>query len=121
MRIRVKITDLDEVQWAELHQMVPAGGYDFIEGMTRVCVVFELATQTERHVEMPLMVFSKVVARLAHVGHAPTVDAAWHGTQSVGRALRPDPIQPERTARQKVRDKLLERGLIGPSNVVEHL
>jgi hypothetical protein len=112
MRIRVKITDLDEVQWAELHQMVPAGGYDFIDGMTRVCAVFELATQTERHVEMPLMVFSKVIARLAHIGHAPTVET-------------PDNVVPiesgARTARQQIRDKLLERGLIGPSNVVEHL
>jgi hypothetical protein len=112
MRIRVKITDLDEVQWGELHRMVPAGGYDFIEGMTRVCAVFELATQTERHVEMPLMVFSKVVARLAHVGHAPTVEEHLDNVTQ---------LHPGRTARQQLRDKLLERGLIGPSHVVDHL
>lgn len=70
MRIRVKVTDLDVTQWDELQRMVPAAGYEFAEGVTRVCAVFELAPQTERHVELPLMVFTKVMARLAHVGHA---------------------------------------------------
>lgn len=68
MKLTATITGLDALQWAHLQESVPAAGYDLREGQTRVCVVFESGTE-ERHTEMPLMVFTALVQRLAHRGH----------------------------------------------------
>lgn len=73
MRIKAKVTDLSLEQWDHLQESVRANGYEFTEGQTRVCAVFELGPQTERHVEMPLMMFTALIQRLAHRGHRDAV------------------------------------------------
>lgn len=73
MKLTATITDLDALQWAHLQESVPAAGYDLREGQTRVCVVFSHGAE-ERHTEMPLMIFTALVQRLAHRGHK----IPWH-------------------------------------------
>lgn len=73
MKISALIEDLDPAQWAEVQTL--QAEYQFTEGMTHVCATFVAAPISEgleRHVEMPLMVFTKAVTRLAHLGHSPT-------------------------------------------------
>jgi hypothetical protein len=70
MRALTQVTELDQVQWDELQRMVPAAGYTFTDGMTRVCTTFGGPGNQERHLEIPLMVLAKLLARLAHVAHA---------------------------------------------------
>ena len=72
MKMSAMIEGLDTAQWTEVQELVRAE-YEFAEGMTRVCATFlasPLSLGLEAHVEMPLMAFTKVVARLAHLGHA---------------------------------------------------
>ena len=75
MRTRTKITDLSAAQWERLQVRLQAA-YDIPPGIARVCAVFELAPQTERHVEMPAQAFATLLAELAQIGHAETNLAA---------------------------------------------
>jgi len=79
MHLTATVTDLDEAQWVHLQESVPAAGFGFREGQTRVCAVFERGSE-ERHVEMPLMAFTALAQRLAYRGHR----VPWHDMRTPG-------------------------------------
>lgn len=93
MRISAKVEGLSMAQWTEVQEIVKAE-YEFAPGMTRVCAVFIAEPAPwglEAHVEMPLMAYTKVVARLAHLAHAApakVISAVWD--RSEPREARPD-------------------------------
>jgi hypothetical protein len=53
MRARIKITDLSPEQWEHLTTRVPVGEREFLPGMPRACVEFELTPDLNTlHIEM---------------------------------------------------------------------
>lgn len=65
MRTRIKVTDLNLRQWDYLTTEVPVNGREFLDGLPRACVVFELTPDmSELHIEMDLAEFATVMTRL---------------------------------------------------------
>ena len=56
MRTRVKVSDLNLRQWEYLQTNVLVTGREFLDGLPRACVVFELTPDmAELHIEMDLV------------------------------------------------------------------
>jgi hypothetical protein len=65
MRTRIKVTDLNLRQWDHITTQVPVDGRVILEGVPRVCVVFELTPDfSELHVEMDVVEFAALVVKL---------------------------------------------------------
>lgn len=75
MRTQIKVADLSNEQFERLdHRLFTS--YEMPAAAARVCVVFELAPGTERHVEMPVHEFAVLMTELAMIGAVPaTVEA----------------------------------------------
>lgn len=75
MRTQIKVADLSNEQFERLdHRLFTS--YDIPAAAARVCVVFELAPGTERHVEMPVQEFATLMTELAMVGAVPATAEA---------------------------------------------
>lgn len=65
MRTRVKVADLNLRQWDHLVTQVPVDGRVILEGVPRVCAVFELTPDfSELHVEMDVVEFAALLVKL---------------------------------------------------------
>lgn len=76
MHIRTKIKDLTIDQFEALDQILKTS-YEFPEGTTRVCAVFELTELHERHAEMPPAELAQAIYLLDLVERGATLHA--HG------------------------------------------
>jgi hypothetical protein len=75
LRTQIKVADLSNEQFERLdHRLFTS--YDIPVAAARVCVVFELAPDTERHVEMPVQEFATLMTELAMVGAVPATAEA---------------------------------------------
>lgn len=69
MQTQIKVTDLNFVQWEHLVDKVPVNGRDFLPGIPRACVLFELNPGvSELHIEMDLVELAGLMVRLASMG-----------------------------------------------------
>ena len=72
MRTRIKVTDLNLRQWDYLQTEVPVDGREFLPGLPRACVVFELTPDmAELHIEMDLAEFIGLMLRLENIRNEP--------------------------------------------------
>lgn len=76
MHARTKIKDLTSGQFDALDQILKTS-YEFPEGTTRICVVFQLTEMHERHAEMPAEELAQAIYLLDLVGRGATLHA--HG------------------------------------------
>jgi hypothetical protein len=68
MRARVKVTDLNLRQWDYVTTQIPVDGREFLPGVPRVCVVFELTPDfSELHVEMDVAELLTTMVRLESI------------------------------------------------------
>jgi hypothetical protein len=68
MRARIKVTDLNLRQWDYVTTQIPVDGREFLPGVPRVCVVFELTPDfSELHVEMDVAEFLTTMVRLESI------------------------------------------------------
>jgi hypothetical protein len=75
MRTRVKVTDLNLRQWDHITSVVPVDGRVILEGVPRVCVVFELTPDlSELHVEMDVVEFAALVVKLETIRNEVAVE-----------------------------------------------
>ena len=87
MRTRIKVTDLNLRQWDHITTTVPVDGRVILEGVPRVCAVFELAPEiSEVHVEMDVVEFAALVVKLETIKNEPAVE------EIVQAALTPDAL-----------------------------
>jgi hypothetical protein len=90
MRTRVEVKDLNLRQWDHITTHVPVDGRVILEGVPRVCAVFELAPEiSEIHVEMDVVEFAALVVRLETIRNEPSV------TEVARAALTPDRTCPD--------------------------
>lgn len=72
MRTRIKVTDLNLRQWDHITTQVPVNGREFLEGVPRLCVEFEMAPElSPLHVEMDVMEFAGLMVRLDSIRNEP--------------------------------------------------
>ena len=65
MRTRVKVADLNLRQWDHLTTEVPVNGREFLDGLPRLCVEFELTPDLHSlHIEMDVAEFATLMTRL---------------------------------------------------------
>ncbi len=75
MRTRIKVTDLNLRQWDHITTQVPVDGRVILEGVPRVCVVFELTPDfSELHVEMDVVEFAALVVKLNTIRNEVAVE-----------------------------------------------
>lgn len=95
MRTRIKVTGMSTDQWDRL-QLRAKTEYEFTPGIARVCVVFELAPQTERHVEMPVHDFALLLSELHLTEVIPDADIYSGGSYAYdGNGLTHFPLEPK--------------------------
>jgi hypothetical protein len=76
MRTRIKVTDLNLRQWDYITTNVPVDGREFLPGLPRACVVFELTPDmAEIHVEMDLAEFINLMLTLENIRNEPNTVA----------------------------------------------
>jgi hypothetical protein len=74
MRARIKVTELNLRQWDHITTEVPVNGREFLPGLPRVCVVFEVAPEiSELHIEMDVVEFASLMTRLSAITNEPDV------------------------------------------------
>lgn len=84
MRTRVKVTDINLAQWDYLTTEVPVNGREFLDGLPRLCVEFELTPDFHQlHIEMDVTEFATVMTRLEGIRNTGLVAEA---------ALTPDAL-----------------------------
>lgn len=72
MRTRMKVADLNLRQWDHITTTVPVDGRVILEGVPRVCVVFELAPEiSEIHVEMDVVELAALLVKLNTIRNDP--------------------------------------------------
>lgn len=65
MRTRIKVTDLSLGQWDYITTKVPVNGREFLPGIPRACVEFELTPDFNvLHIEMDLVELASLLIRL---------------------------------------------------------
>lgn len=67
MRAEIKVTGLSPGQAEYLRKRVPVTGREFLEGIPRQCVVFELEPGVEFHIEMDTIEYAGVMSNLEAV------------------------------------------------------
>lgn len=87
MRARVKVADLNLRQWDHITTEVPVDGREFLDGLPRVCVVFELTPEiSEVHIEMDVAEFATLMTKLEGIRNEPAV------AEVAQAALTPDAL-----------------------------
>lgn len=87
MRTRIKITDLNLRQWDHITTTVPVDGRVILEGVPRVCAVFELTPEiSEIHVELDVVELAALLVKLNTIRNEPAVE------EIVQAALTPDAL-----------------------------
>lgn len=87
MRTQIKVGDLNLRQWEHITTQVPVDGRVILEGVPRVCVVFELSPDiSELHVEMDVVEFAALVVKLNTIRNEPSV------AEVATAALTPDAL-----------------------------
>jgi hypothetical protein len=77
MRTRIKVTDLSLAQWDYLTSKVPVDGREFLAGIPRACVVFELTPDfSELHIEMDLVELAGLMVTLTAMDLRAVAQAA---------------------------------------------
>lgn len=76
MHTRVKVKDLNLRQWDHLTTEVPVNGREFLDGLPRLCVEFELTPDFHSlHIEMDVAEFATVMTRLEGIKNEAAVAA----------------------------------------------
>lgn len=87
MRTRVKVADLNLRQWDHLTTEVPVNGREFLDGLPRLCVEFELTPDLHQlHIEMDVAEFATLMIRLEGIRNEPAV------AEVAQAALTPDAL-----------------------------
>ena len=87
MRTQIKVTDLNLRQWEYVATKVPVNGREFLGGLPRVCVVFELTEDiSEIHIEMDLIELTGLLVVLEGVRNEPAT------SQVAAAVLTPDAL-----------------------------
>lgn len=87
MHTRVKVTDLNLRQWDHLTTEVPVNGREFLDGLPRLCVEFELTPDFHQlHIEMDVAEFATLMTKLEGIRNEPAV------AEVAQAALTPDAL-----------------------------
>jgi hypothetical protein len=87
MHTRVKVRDLNLRQWDHLTTEVPVNGREFLDGLPRLCVEFELAPEVSSlHIEMDVAEFATIMTRIESIRNEPAV------AEVAQAALTPDAL-----------------------------
>lgn len=90
MHTRVKVVDLNLRQWDHITTEVPVNGREFLEGLPRLCVEFELTPDfSSLHIEMDVAEFATLMTRLEGIKNEPAV------AEVAQAALTPDALPDE--------------------------
>lgn len=74
MHTRVKVKDLNLRQWDHLTTEVPVNGREFLEGLPRLCVEFELTADFHSlHIEMDVAEFAGLMTVLEGIKNEAAV------------------------------------------------
>lgn len=87
MHTRVKVKDLNLRQWDHLTTEVPVNGREFLDGLPRLCVEFELTPDFHSlHIEMDVAEFATIMTRIESIRNEPDV------SEIAQAALTPDAL-----------------------------
>jgi hypothetical protein len=87
MHTRVKVIDLNLRQWDHLTTEVPVNGREFLDGLPRLCVEFELTPDfSSLHIEMDVAEFATLMTKLEGIRNEPDV------AEVAQAALTPDAL-----------------------------
>lgn len=87
MHTRVKVRDLNLRQWDHLTTEVPVNGREFLDGLPRLCVEFELTPDFHQlHIEMDVAEFATLMTKLEGIRNEPAV------AEVAQAALTPDAL-----------------------------
>lgn len=76
MRATVEVKDLNPAQNLYVLKNVPVNGREFLPGLPRVCVVFDMGEAIQLHVEMDVTELATIMVRLTTIGLRATAEAA---------------------------------------------
>jgi hypothetical protein len=91
MRTEIKVGDLNLRQWGYITENVPVDGRVILEGVPRVCVVFELNEDIQvLHVELDVVEFASILVHVNQIRNEPDV------SEIAQAALTPDALPDRR-------------------------